>query len=230
MKGAHALALGCLALTGCTTPMMTSDAGPIPDAWEALPAEHIPAGFTRTPDLLPLGEHTFATAEMVLEANTDYAMVLQTDVGRVILDLHEVETPNTVNSFVFLTRHGFFDGILFHRVIDGFMAQSGDPNTLSANRTTWGTGGSGYEFDIEIADGYAFDRAGIVGTANRGGGATNGSQFFITFAPATHLSNAGYTIFAHVIEGLDVLPLITRGEPARTPTSIRHAYIVQRPR
>ena len=109
------------------------------------------------------------------------------------------------------------------------MAQTGDPNTLTPNRTIWSTGGSGYEFDIEIASGYAFDQAGVVGTANRGG-ATNSSQFFITFAPATHLSSADYTIFAHVTEGLDVMPLITRGEPPRTPSLIRHAYIVQRPR
>lgn len=223
-----ALALSCLAL-GCSSPLARSDSGPVPDAWEPLAPEHIPAGFTRTPDLLPLGEHTFAAAEMVLEANTDYAMVLQTNIGRVILDLHEVQTPITANSFVFLARHGFFDGIVFHRVLDGFMAQAGDPHTRSANRAMWGTGGSGYEFDIEIADGYAFDRTGIVGTANRGG-ATNSSQFFITFAPAPHLSNAAYTIFAHVTEGLEVLPLITRGEPPETPSLIRHAYIVQRPR
>ena len=140
-----------------------------------------------------------------------------------------MQTPITANSFVFLARHGFFDGIVFHRVLDSFMAQAGDPHTRSTNRAMWGTGGSGYEFDTEIADGYAFDRTGIVGTANRGG-ATNSSQFFITFAPAPHLSNAAYTIFAHVTEGLEVLPLITRGEPPETPSLIRHAYIVQRPR
>ena len=223
-----ALALSCLAL-GCSSPLARSDSGPVPDAWEPLAPEHVPAGFTRTPDLVPLGEHTFAAAEMVLEANTDYAMVLQTNIGRVILDLHEVQTPITANSFVFLARHGFFDGIVFHRVLDSFMAQAGDPHTRSTNRAMWGTGGSGYEFDTEIADGYAFDRTGIVGTANRGG-ATNSSQFFITFAPAPHLSNAAYTIFAHVTEGLEVLPLITRGEPPETPSLIRHAYIVQRPR
>lgn len=223
------LALVCIALGGCASPIETRDVGPIPDAWEPLPPEHIPAGYTRTPDLLPLGEHTFTAPEMVLEESTDYAMVLQTNVGRVILDLHEVETPITANSFVFLTRHGFFDGLVFHRVIEGFMAQSGDPHTLSPDRTTWGTGGAGYEFDTEIAEGYAFDRAGIVGTANRGG-ATNSSQFFVTFGPAPHLSNASYTIFAHVTEGLEVLPLVVRGEPPRTPSLIRHAYIVQRPR
>lgn len=226
-------------LLGCPTPLVTSDAhvtadaGPSADARtpesDAPEGEYIPSGFTRTPDLAAAGTHTFAAADNVLAANTDYALVMETTAGRVVLDLHEVETPIAANSFVFLARNGFFDGIAFHRVIAGFMAQTGDPNTLSTRRSTWGTGGAGYTYVDETAAGYAYDRAGILGMANSGPD-TNSSQFFITLAPATHLPASDYTIAGHVLEGLTVLPMIAVGEPAATPTRIVRAYIVQRPR
>jgi peptidylprolyl isomerase len=227
------LLLGCPTAQGTSDAFVTADAGPSADARtpgsDAPEGEYIPSGFTRTPDLAAAGTHPFAAADDVLAANTDYAIVMETTAGRIVLDLHEVETPIAANSFVFLARNGFFDGIAFHRVIDGFMAQTGDPNTLLSNRREWGFGGAGYTYIDETAAGYSYDRAGIVGMANSGPD-TNSSQFFITLAPATHLPAADYTIAAHVIEGLDVLPEIIVGEPAATPSRITRAYVVQRPR
>jgi cyclophilin family peptidyl-prolyl cis-trans isomerase len=108
-----------------------------------------------------------------------------------------------VNSFVFLARDGYFDGTTFHRVLEGFMAQGGDP-------TGTGTGGPGYEFVNEDSD-LTFDKAGVVAMANAGRD-TNGSQFFITFVPTPQL-NGDYTIFGQVISGMDVVNGITRRDP-----------------
>jgi cyclophilin family peptidyl-prolyl cis-trans isomerase len=129
---------------------------------------------------------------------------------------------------VFLGRQRFFDGTAFHRVIEGFMAQGGDPNTLGTNRSTWGFGGPGYSMPIEVTTGgLTFDGAGVVGMANAGPG-TNGSQFFITFAAAHHLDGGLYTIVGRVLEGLEVLPSVARGEPPTTPTRVIRAYVVER--
>lgn len=209
---------------GCSTAAPTDV--PRSDA----PRADVPgAAFTRTPDLSAGGTYTFAAADDVLAPNTDYAMVLETSVGRIVIDLYEEDTPVAANSFVFLARHHFFDGVAFHRVIDGFMAQGGDPNTLSADRSRWGYGGAGYQYAVESVPGHTFDHPGVVATANAGR-TTNSSQFFITFAPATFLPPTDYTIFGEVIEGLDLLPSIVRGEPPATPTVIESAYILERPR
>jgi cyclophilin family peptidyl-prolyl cis-trans isomerase len=230
-----------VASMGCTTPRaldaaVGTDAPPAdvtsadtPAASDAPGSEYVPPGFTRTEDLSSGGTHSFAAAGSVLRAATDYRMVVETDAGRIVIDLFEEDAPVAVNSFVFLARHHFFDGILFHRVIEGFMAQSGDPNTLVADRARWGFGGCGYEYDVESVPENTFDAAGIVATANAGP-TTNGSQFFITFAARPSLPSTEYTIFGELTEGLDVLPAIVRGEPAAIPTAIETAYIVERPR
>ena len=220
--------LSC-ALAGCPAPAQPPDASRDAPRGDAPLGMYLPVGFTRTPDLAPAGMHSFTRAENVLLASTDYALVLETELGRIVLDLHEVETPIAANSLVFLARNGFFDGIAFHRVIPGFMAQTGDPNTLSSDRRAWGRGGAGYEFIDETAAGYSYDRAGIVGMANSGPD-SNSSQFFITLAPAPHLRSSAYTIAGHVIEGLDVITQIAIGEPPTSPTQILRAYAVQRPR
>ena len=113
-----------------------------------------------------------------------------------------------MNSFVFLAREGYFNGVTFHRVLDGFMAQGGDP-------TGTGMGGPGYEFENEDSD-LTFDKEGVVAMANAGPD-TNGSQFFITFGPTPQL-NGGYTIFGQVIEGMDVVNAITRRDPDTNPS------------
>lgn len=127
--------------------------------------------------------------------------------GEFVIRLLPDKAPVAVNSFLFLARQGFYDGVTFHRVLDGFMAQTGDP-------TGAGTGGPGYEFANEDSD-LKFDRAGIVAMANAGRD-TNGSQFFITFGPQPRL-NGNYTIFGQVISGMDVVNGITRRDPTQNP-------------
>jgi peptidylprolyl isomerase len=128
--------------------------------------------------------------------------------GDFVIQLYPDKAPITVNSFVFLARQGFFNGVTFHRVLEGFMAQGGDP-------TGTGQGGPGYEFVNEPND-LTFDKAGVVAMANSGPN-TNGSQFFITFGPQPQL-DGGYTIFGQVISGMDVVNSITRRNPEQNPT------------
>lgn len=165
----------------------------------------IPKGYTAVPFLSQNPERDFSKADEVLEPNEDYAAVLQTNKGPMVLELLEDQAPETVNNFVFLSLHHFYDGVVFHRVLDGFMAQTGDP-------TGTGTGGPGYAFDDEIADGLSFDSAGVMAMANAGPD-TNGSQFFITFDAAPHL-DGGYSIFGDLISGEAVLSKLERIDPS----------------
>ena len=125
-----------------------------------------------------------------------------------VVELFPDKAPKTVNNFVFLAREGYYDGVTFHRVIDGFMAQGGDPQGT-------GFGGPGYEFENEDSD-LTFDKPGVLAMANSGRD-TNGSQFFITFVPRPEL-NSGYTIFGQVTEGMDVVNGITRRDPNTNPS------------
>jgi cyclophilin family peptidyl-prolyl cis-trans isomerase len=125
--------------------------------------------------------------------------------GEFDIKLFPDKAPLTVNNFVFLARDGFYNCVTFHRVIDAFMAQGGDP-------TGTGTGGPGYQFQDEFSPDLTFDRPGLLAMANSGPN-TNGSQFFITFVPTPHL-NGKHTIFGEVTRGMDVVNAITRRDPA----------------
>lgn len=229
MKNRLLSVMGLVWIAGCGTSAPLDAAGSDASGVDAPEGEYIPAGFSRTPDLSAGGVHSFASAASVLAPSTDYAMVLETSAGRLVIDLFEADAPIAVNSFVFLARNHFFDGIAFHRVIAGFMAQTGDPNTLSSNRSMWGYGGAGYEFSVESTPANTFDGPGVVATANAGP-TTNSSQFFITFVATPSLPITDYTIFGQVTEGLTALPSIVRGEPPATPSVIVRAYIVERAR
>jgi cyclophilin family peptidyl-prolyl cis-trans isomerase len=149
-----------------------------------------------------------APPAMMIDVEKKYFATFEMEKGgEFIIELYPDKAPITVNSFVFLAREGFFDGVTFHRVLEGFMAQGGDP-------TGTGGGGPGYRFVNEDSD-LKFDKEGVVAMANAGRD-TNGSQFFITFAPAEFL-NGGYTIFGQVIEGMDVVNGITRRDPQMNP-------------
>jgi peptidylprolyl isomerase len=137
-----------------------------------------------------------------------YATVKMVKDGEFVIQLFPDKAPITVNSFVFLARQGFYNCVTFHRVLEGFMAQGGDPTGI-------GTGGPGYQFVNEKND-LAFDKAGIVAMANAGPD-TNGSQFFIMFGPFG-LSENDYTIFGQVISGMDVINNLTRRDPTQNPT------------
>lgn len=140
-----------------------------------------------------------------MAADLENTLYLDLDWGRVTIALRADLAPGHVARVKELARDGFYDGIVFHRVIDGFMAQTGDP-------TGTGTGGPGYRFADEIVASLRHDGPGVLSMANAGPG-TNGSQFFITF-DATPWLDGAHTIFGRVIEGVDVLERITRVNPS----------------
>lgn len=159
------------------------------------------------PQLVGEKQYSGAPPMMIDQTKKYTATVTMARGGEFTIQLYPDKAPMTVNSFVFLAREGYFDGVTFHRVIDGFMAQGGDP-------TGTGGGGPGYQFANEDSN-LTFDKAGVVAMANAGRN-TNGSQFFITFGPTPSL-NGGYTIFGQVTSGMDVVNNITRRDPESNP-------------
>jgi len=143
---------------------------------------------------------------VVIDPLKGYTATIQTEKGDIVIELYPDVAPLAVNSFVFLAQEGWFDGVPFHRVLPGFMAQSGDP-------TGTGMAGPGYAFKNEVSEALSFDREGLVAMANSGPD-TNGSQFFITYGPAAHL-DGGYTIFGEVLEGMEVVQDLTPRDPSQ---------------
>jgi len=141
---------------------------------------------------------------MEIDPKKEYKATIKTDKGEMVFKLHADKAPKTANNFVFLARQGYYDGTKFHRVINDFMAQGGDP-------TGTGMGGPGYKFEDEFDPELRHDKRGVLSMANAGPG-TNGSQFFITHRPTPHLDNK-HSVFGHLVEGEDVLMAI----PARDP-------------
>ena len=148
---------------------------------------------------------TYDRPSMMIDPAKEYQATVEIEQGTFVIELFAQSAPETVNSFVFLANEGYFDGVTFHRVIEGFMAQTGDPSGS-------GRGGPGYTFEDEIDPELTFDGPGWVAMANSGP-STNGSQWFITYAPQTHLDGL-HTIFGTVIEGMDVVESITVRDPA----------------
>ena len=142
---------------------------------------------------------------MEIDPKKKYTARMETDKGTIVIELVADKAPKTVNSFVFLSRQGFYEGVIFHRVIANFMAQGGDP-------TGSGSGGPGYKFEDEFHPSLRHDKRGILSMANAGPG-TNGSQFFITHGPTPHLDNK-HSVFGQVIEGEDVLMSIPPRDPS----------------
>ena len=122
--------------------------------------------------------------------------VIETNYGKIVVELFVERAPLTVENFIKLTEKGFYNGIIFHRVIPDFMIQTGDP-------TGTGRGGPGYNFADEFHPQLQHNKPGMLSMANSGAN-TNGSQFFITVKPASWLNNR-HTVFGQVIEGMDVV-------------------------
>jgi len=141
---------------------------------------------------------------MAIDPAKKYQARMKTDKGDIVIKLFADKAPNTVNNFVFLAKEGYYDGIIFHRVIADFMAQCGDP-------TGTGTGGPGYTFGDEFHPDLRHDRGGILSMANAGPN-TNGSQFFLTHVPTPWLDDR-HSVFGEVTEGLDVLLAIPPRDP-----------------
>jgi len=189
MKRITLLALMIMALTACapavTTPEANAPAASQPKTWSAPPA-------------------------MEIDPNKQYIATLDTVKGKIVIELFAKESPITVNNFVFLARQGFYDGVTFHRVLPGFMAQGGDP-------TGTGMGGPGYQFEDETSNGLTFSEPGLLAMANAGPG-TNGSQFFITY-DATPWLDGNHTIFGKVVSGLEVALALTPRDPSQNPNA-----------
>lgn len=155
----------------------------------------------------------FSAPEQVIDPTHTYCAFITTEHGVIVLELYAKYAPKHVNSFTFLANNGFYDGLTWHRVIAGFVAQTGDP-------TGTGSGGPGYTIPLETNPSLKYDRAGILGMARTNDPNSAGSQFFITYAPLPNLDAApgspGYTIFGRVVRGLEIAQQIRprdQGDP-----------------
>jgi len=149
--------------------------------------------------------------EMQIDPKKKYTASMNTTKGIIEIELYPEHAPKTVNNFVFLIKEGFYDGVSFHRVIEDFVIQGGDP-------TGTGRGGPGYSFEDELKGNPLRHERGIISMANSGPN-SNGSQFFITHSPQSHL-NGKHTVFGKVVKGLEVVDLIQQGDKMETVTVI----------
>jgi cyclophilin family peptidyl-prolyl cis-trans isomerase len=133
---------------------------------------------------------------MGIDPDKRYTATMDTSMGELVIALDPDRAPKTVNNFVFLALHHYFDGIIFHRIIDGFVCQGGDP-------TGTGTGGPGYRFEDELPKPGQYE-IGSVAMANAGP-STNGSQFFLISGPNGVGLPPLYSLFGKIVKGLDVL-------------------------
>ena len=195
----------------------------------AAPAQPAAAPKAPAPAPEPAFKQWDAPPAMTIDTSKDYTAVIELEKGgEIVIDLFEDGAPTTVNNFVFLAREGFYDGVTFHRVLEGFMAQTGDP-------TGSGGGGPGYRFDNELSPDLRHDGPGILSMANagmRGGKGTNGSQFFITFRDTNFLdgynldgsakdcaAESCHSVFGKVDEGsMDVVMSISLRDPGSATT------------
>jgi len=138
---------------------------------------------------------------------------METDAGTIAIDLFDADAPGTVANFVKLSKDGFYDGLAFHRVIDGFMAQGGCPNSRDGARGVAGTGGPGYTIPCEINS--QKHKAGSLSMAHAGRN-TGGSQFFLCHAPQPHLDGQ-HTVFGHT-DDMDVVLALKNGSRIRKVT------------
>ena len=194
------------------TPFLLLNGSPWPESLSYLSYSNL-EGVVKYLVELPKKQFKEAPA-MQIDQSKQYQATIKTDQGDIVLKLFADKAPVAVNSFVFLAKNGWYDGVTFHRVLTDFMAQAGDPTGL-------GMGGPGYEFANEVT-GLKFDKEGLLALANAGPD-TNGSQFFITYGPAPQLDatdptkEANYTIFGEVVSGMDVVRKLTPRDPQQQP-------------
>ncbi len=157
----------------------------------------------------PRYEHFSSAPPMCINPAKTYIANVKTDVGTFVITLNSSQAPKTVNNFVFLARYHFYDGLIFHRVIPGFVVQGGDPLGT-------GLGGPGYQFADELPKAGSY-KIGTVAMANSGPN-TNGSQFFIVTGPAGEALSPKYSIFGQVTSGMNVVNAISAdGSASGTP-------------
>ena len=148
---------------------------------------------------------------LTIDVDRVYIVKLETSKGEIQLELYPEHAPKTVNNFIFLVKEEYYDGITFHRVIENFMIQGGDP-------TGTGSGGPGYKFEDELVNNPLKHVSKVISMANSGPN-TNGSQFFITHLPQSHLDGK-HTVFGRVIKGEDVVDSIEQGDVIQNASEI----------
>ena len=158
--------------------------------------------------VIRLAERQLDPPSQVIDPDKDYQATIETEKGDIVIELFPDTAPTNVNSFVYLAQNGWYDNVTFHRVLEGFMAQAGDPSGT-------GFGWPGYRCEDEVTSARTFDKAGMVALANSGED-TNGGQFFITFGPTPHL-NDSFTIIGQVVAGQEVVEAITLRDPQQNP-------------
>ncbi|MFC1861009.1 peptidylprolyl isomerase [Chloroflexota bacterium] len=178
----------------------------IPVPQPATPSTPVPAPEPAKPAVKVEPKTYSSPPPMTIDKNKKYTAIFETVKGDLVIELFAKDVPNTVNNFVFLARDGYYDGTTFHRVIPGFMVQGGDP-------TGTGRGGPGYRFADEFTQHKHV--AGTLSMANAGPN-TNGSQFFICYAPQPGLDGK-HAVFGQLKDGMDVLMSITPRDPNRNP-------------
>jgi len=169
-------------------------------------------GTTSTPNSSPSSTPGTETGIMSDETMTEEkanTATIKTDKGDISIEFYSKDSPKTVANFAKLARSGFYDGIKFHRIIDDFMVQGGDPKSKTDDKSTWGTGGPGYTFEDEFNN-HKLVR-GSLAMANSGPD-TNGSQFFIVTTKETPWLDGKHTNFGFVTKGMDVVDKLVIGD------------------
>jgi peptidylprolyl isomerase len=220
VKNLRSLLLGVVALViaGCG-----NNAAPSSGAVQAKPPTVVAStnntgnpciGVQDPPASAASGTKTWSAPEQVIDPTHTYCAIIKTDKGRMVAQLYAAEAPKNVNSFVFLAQQGYYDNLTWHRVLEGFMAQTGDPLGT-------GTGGPGYVTPLEVVPSLKYDKPGVIGVARTNDPNSAGSQFFITFQAVPFLDPSaqgpGYTIIGQLVEGLDVLQQIKLRDPDMRP-------------
>jgi peptidylprolyl isomerase len=194
------------------TPAAETAATPAPAPTTAPAADSGAAPAAPAADVAARANMYSAPPPMTIDPSRNYTATIATPRGDIVIRLRPDLAPQTVNSFVFLAREGYYDGVTWHRVLPNFMAQGGDP-------TGTGGGGPGYTVPGEFTDQVLFDRPGIVAMARPGNDVNgNGSQFFITTAPYPSL-NQQYTVFGEVIAGQEIVDAIPLRDPMENPAT-----------
>lgn len=203
-----ALILTMVLAAACEAPEITEEPAPDQPVTVESPTEVAEGDFECNPSASP--QQSFASPDQVIREGRDYvATITMENGGQIVLDLYPEEAPITTNNFVFLACQGYYDGVTFHRVLPGFVAQGGDP-------TGTGVGGPGYTIEHEADNGLPFDRPGLLSMAHSMRPNSTGSQFFITYAPTPDL-DADFTVFGEVSEGMDVVGGLTPRNPQADP-------------
>jgi len=194
-----AIVIGFLFLAACATDATSTPAStPTPESLPPTVPQTAPTEGAPTKGAATINQSQ--APPLTIDVNNQYTATINTNMGAIVLELFPKEAPNTVNSFVFLAREGFYEGVIFHRVLKDFMIQGGDP-------TGTGAGGPGYRLAYEIDPNLKFDKPGILAIAGTTTEAS-GSQFFITVAPTSWL-DGNHTIFGRVLEGQEVADAIS---------------------